>query len=336
MPRLRQNIVTKEWVVIAPGRSKRPQDFAQASSSKKSSKEDCPFCLENEDAYKFSIKEFETDNVYVIPNKYPAFVLEDEVTQKEGDYYPSYKSLGGHDVIIMKDHDKELWDYKKGVLEEYYYVYQRRINHFNRNPAVEYSMVIHNFGPKAGASIEHPHSQLMASAILPNRVDMELVGSQDFYKENNQCVFCWLVEKEGDKRIRVVGENDHFIAFTYWAARFPFETWIVPKKHEPFFEEIDRSQRLALADVFLQVLNKLNNSLNGPSYNYYIHTAPPRTEGRGKIKDYYHWHIEIAPRVNTFGGYELGSGMVIDVVSPERAAKYLNDHTKKKEEKTYA
>jgi UDPglucose--hexose-1-phosphate uridylyltransferase len=335
MPRIRQNIITKEWVVIAPERSQRPQDFVTAASSKRASKKDCPFCIENNVAYKTSIKKFETDNVYVIPNLYPAFVDQDEVTQKEGDYYPSYKSLGGHDVIILKDHDKEMGELKNQVLEEYYHTYQRRIDYFNQNPTVEYSMIIHNFGPEAGASIVHPHSQLMASSIIPTRIEMELRGSEDFYREKGECVFCWLVKKEQEKKIRVVGENRDFLAFTFWAARFPFEIWVVPKEHNLYFEKINRNQRLALADIFKQVLSKLNDSLNNPPYNYYIHTGPPRLENEKYLDKFYHWHIEIAPRVNTFGGYELGSSLIIDVVSPERAAMFLNKKSPQKE-KTFA
>jgi UDPglucose--hexose-1-phosphate uridylyltransferase len=324
VPRLRQNIVTDDWVVIAPERSKRPQDFAFATSPKKASKKDCPFCLEADDAYRFSIKEAETENVYVIPNKYPAFVFEDEVTQKEGDYYPSYKSLGGHEVIILKDHDKELADLKRGVLEEYYYVYQNRINHYRNNPTIEYAMVIHNYGPEAAASIIHPHSQIFASSIIPPLIEKEIVGSQRFFKEKKQCVFCWLVEQEQEKSVRVIAENRYFLAFTFWAARFPFESWIIPKSHQPYFEKINRTERLALAEVFSIVLKKLNRSLNNPPFNYFIHTTPPRMEGKGRIEEYYHWHMEIIPRVSKFGGYELGSGLVIDVVLPERAAKFLN------------
>lgn len=335
MPRIRQNIITGEWVVIAPERSQRPQDFITTASPKRASKKDCPFCIENNIAYQTSIKEFETENVYVIPNKYPAFVSQDDVVEQEGDNYPSYKSLGGHDVIILKDHHKELGELKRSVLEEYYHIYQKRINFFKQNPCVEYVMIIHNFGPEGGASIVHPHSQLMASGIIPGRIKKELSGSEEFFRQKNQCIFCWLIEKEQKTKVRVVADNGFFLAFTFWAARFPFEIWIIPKKHQLFFEEIDRSQRLALADIFKKVLNKLNNALNDPPYNYYIHTGPPRLENKKDLDKFYHWHIEIAPRVNTFGGYELGSGMVIDVVSPEKAAQFLNKKTKKTE-KTFA
>ncbi len=335
MPRLRQNIVTNDWVVIAPERSKRPQDFVQAASAKRTTKKECPFCVEANQAYKTNIKEAETDNIYVIPNLYPAFVNQDEVTLREGPYYPSYKSLGGHEVIVLKDHDTELCDLKRPILEEYYHVYQERINFYRDNPTIEYAMVIHNYGAESGASIEHPHSQLFASSIVPPLIKKEVQGSQRFFQDKKQCVFCWLVEQEKAKKIRVVAENDFFLAFTFWASRFPFETWVIPKEHQPFFEEINRTERLALAEIFLTVLGKINNALNLPPYNYFIHTTPPRMEEAGKVTEYFHWHLEIVPRVSHFGGYELGSGLVIDVVSPEKAALFLNEGTERDGE-TYA
>jgi len=330
VPRLRQNIVSGNWVVIAPERSKRPQDFIHSPSPKKAKKKECPFCVGKNSAYQFSIKEAETDHIYVIPNKYPAFVSQDEVTQKEGEYYPSYKSLGAHEVIILKDHNAELGNLEKSVLEEYYYVYQQRIKFYRDNPTIEYSMIIHNFGPESGASIEHPHSQLFASSVLPFLIDREIKNSRKFFEKEKRCLFCWLAEQEKNRQIRVIAENQHFIAFTFWAARFPFEIWILPKKHQPYFEDIDRSERLALAEVFQKVLGKLNKALNNPPYNYFIHSTPPRIEGVGRVEEYYHWHIELTPRVSLFGGYEIGSGVIIDVVSPEKAALFLNGKLEEK------
>lgn len=325
MPRLRENFITKEWVVVAPERSSRPKDFISTTPTEKAPKKDCPFCLKNNVAYKTSIERFETDNVYVIPNLYPAFVGQDEVTHIGGDYYPSHKSLGGHDVIILKDHDKELESLNRTVLEEYFYTYQRRLKYFNANPVVECSMVIHNFGSEAGASIVHPHSQLMASTVIPPRILKEVEGSKEYYLKTGRCVFCDLVKKERELGIRLIGENEYFIAFTFWAPRFAFETWIVPKNHRLFFEDISRTERLALADIFKLTLTKLSQSLNRPDYNYFIHSGPPRMENQKDLDKFYHWHLEITPRTNMFGGYELGSGMVISVVSPERAAKFLNN-----------
>ena len=321
MPKLRQNIVTGEWVVIAPERAKRPEDFVMASSPKRPLDDKCPFCLSNIDsAYQFSIKDAETQNIYVIPNKFPAFSKADGLIQEGGDLYCSTKSLGGHEVIILKDHQKEIFDGGAEMLMELFGVYQKRILYYNQDPTIEYSMPIHNFGPEAGASIEHPHSQFFASSIMPNLISKEITGAKAFYEDKHQCVFCAMIEEEKRQGVRVVAENDDFIAFTFFASRFPFETWVLPKKHMPTYETIDKGILENLAKIVYDVMSKLNNAIKSPPFNWWIHTGPTKKD---HLDDFYHWHMEIAPRVSKFGGYEMGSGIVIDVVSPELAAQFL-------------
>jgi len=317
MPKLRQNIITGDWVVISPERAKRPEDFITAATPKRQSKADCPFCIYGKkSAYKkFNLKEAETENVYVIPNKFPAFVLEDEILEEGGDFYPSYKSLGEHEVIVLKNHDIELRDLSAKVFLELLTVYQNRIIVHNKNPIVEYAFVIHNYGPEAAASIEHPHSQIFSPSIIPSYIEKELKGALGFYKENKKCVFCHLIEEEKKQNVRIVEENDDFIAFCFFAARFPFEIWLLPKRHSARFETISKKEKLSLVKIMKTIFSTLNHALNDPSFNFYIHNAPA---------------IEILPRVSKFGGYELGSGMVIDVVSPEHAAEFLRS-TKRKQ-----
>jgi UDPglucose--hexose-1-phosphate uridylyltransferase len=323
MPKLRQNVITKDWVVIAPERAKRPEDFVMAMSPKRHVDQQCPFCLNNpSSAYKFSIKDSETSNIYVIPNKYPAFVENHEVISEGGNLYFSTKSLGGHEVIVLKDHMKEIYEGGYELLEELYGVYLNRYNYWNKNPIIEYSMPIHNLGPEAAASIEHPHSQFFASSIIPNYVDKELKGALEFYHEKKRCIFCSIIEEELRQDCRIVAQNDDFIAFTFFAARFPFEIWVLPKNHQSHFENISSSERENLAKIVYELLKKINNTLRFPPFNWWIHSGPAKRDHTG---DYYHWHMEIAPRVSKFGGYEMGSGIVIDVVSPELAAKYLQN-----------
>lgn len=324
MPKLRQNIITGEWVVIAPERAKRPEDFVQAAAVKhREPKERCPFCV-NGESWKTRIAE--SKNVYVIPNKYPAFV-ESETLIKEGDgFYNDMKSVGGHEVIILKDedHDQDLPVLKTEILQDLLGVYQKRIIHHNSNPLIEYGMVIHNYGPEAGASVEHPHSQFFASPIIPNQIQKEINGSFDYFSREKKCVFCEMLNFEKTKKIRMVAENEHFSAFTFFAARFPFEIWILPKKHEPYFE---KNQKIEfLAKIMKVIFSKLDKTLNNPPLNFFVHTAPPKPVAQIKtdVDDFFHWHLEIAPRISKFGGYELGSGLIIDIVSPEKAAAFLN------------
>jgi len=321
MPKLRQNIVTGDWVVIAPERAKRPEDFVMAAAPKRHIDGKCPFCLINPNSsYQFSIKEAETKNIYTIPNKYPAFVNDEEVISEGGELYFSTKSLGGHEVIIVKDHEKEIYEGGQELLEELFGVYLNRYKFWRKEPTVEYIMPIHNLGPEAAASIEHPHSQLFVSSVIPNYIERELAGSLKFYEEKKKCVFCAILEEEKRQDIRIVAENNDFLVFTFFASRFPFEMWVLPKRHSGHFEEISQLELKNLAQIVDEVLGKLNKTLHFPPFNWWLHTGPSHKD---HIGDFYHWHLEIAPRVSKFGGYELGSGIVIDVVSPELAAGFL-------------
>ncbi len=321
MPKLRQNIVTGKWVVIAPERAKRPEDFVMAAAPKRHIDEKCPFCLTNpESAYKFSIKESETENIYVIPNKYPAFASSDEVIEEGGNFYFSTKAIGGHEVIVLKKHEVEVYEGGWEILAELFGVYQNRYRHYLADPTVEYAMPIHNLGPEAAASIEHPHSQFFASSIMPNLIEEEISGSKLYYADKGSCVFCDMIKEEKDHNIRIVAENDDFIVFTFFASRFPFEMWVLPKVHQLSFEEISEGERANMAKIVYDCIGRLNRSLRFPPFNWWIHTAPTKKD---HLQNFYHWHMEIAPRVSKFGGYEMGSGIVIDVVSPELAAQFL-------------
>ena len=321
MPKLRQNIVTGKWVVIAPERAKRPEDFVMAAAPKRHIDEKCPFCLTNpESAYKFSIKEVETEHIYTIPNKYPAFVQDQEVIEPAGDLYFSTKSIGGHEVIIVKDHQTEIYEGGWELLNELFGVYQERYRFYQKDPTIEYAMPIHNLGPEAAASIEHPHSQFFASSIIPNQIEDELKGAKHFYTDKGECVFCAMIREEKKLEVRVVAENNDFIGFTFFAARFPFEIWVLPKKHKTSFATISAGERENMAKIVYELITSLNKTLRFPPFNWWIHTSPTKED---HIGEYFHWHMEIAPRVSKFGGYEMGSGIVIDVVSPELAAQFL-------------
>ena len=177
MPKLRQNIITGEWVVISPERSARPEDYVMASSAKSGAPADCPFCIKNNNAYLSSIKEAETENVYVIPNKYQAFVKTDGVILEGDGFYQDTKSIGGHEVVIIKDHELDIFSESKEMINELIGVYLSRYKVYDDDPTISYTMIIHNHGPEAAASIEHPHSQLFASPILPSYIEKELLGS---------------------------------------------------------------------------------------------------------------------------------------------------------------
>lgn len=324
MPQLRQNIITGEWVVIAPERAKRPDEYVTAATVRRQAKAECVFCL-NKPEYQKRLEDFETKNIYTVPNKFPAFVeIEDHCSSRshkiEGDFYRVRPSTGGHDVVVVKDHDIDLPNFSQEIWEEMLEVFKMRYQYFARKGVI-YTMPIYNHGPEAGASIEHPHAQIFASNIIPNIPSRELHHTQEYFDRNGQCVFCKLLEHEKKFKIRIIAENKKFLAFTFYAARFPFEIWILPKHHQDRFENEKEATYRDLAEILRIILGKLNKALNDPPINIFWHSLPNTI----KSADYYHWHIEIAPRVQGYGGFELGAGTIIDVISPEKAAEYLRD-----------
>ena len=320
MPKLRQNPVTGDWVVIAPERAKRPDDYILPKPSpKKRVLEFCNFCPGGE-AYHQQIEDAGTKHIYVVTNKFPAFVPEEAVELDSGKIYYSQKSVGGHEVVSFIDHNTDLEEMPSPYLNELFEVYQKRIRFYNQDPIIEYTMPIHNHGAEAGESIEHPHSQIFASCIKPTMIEKELLGSKKFYEEEKKCIFCKMIKEEKENGQRLIFENEEFIAFCAYAARVPFELWILPKKHSERFEDMEPGVRGKLADIFQTIIAKLHHGLNDPPYNFYLHNSPIKKRHNGL---YYHWHLEVLPRLSRFGGYEMGSGIIVDVVSPERSAEFL-------------
>lgn len=323
MPQLRQNIVTGEWVVIAPERAKRPSDFVvSAHHDKPHECDSCPFCPGKE-AHTTRYKQFDTPHLYITPNKYPAFVSEGvhEVRNyyPEKGFYVAKPATGGHEVIVLNDSETKLPQFSQEVMVDLLTSFQRRYEYYRNDSHIEYVLGFYNHGLAAGASIDHPHAQLIASSIVPNHITDEMHGSERYYELAGRCVFCEILEHEWLERVRILAENDHCLMFTFFAARFPFEIWILPKQHHSNFEEANSNIVANLAAILRQGLALLNKTLTNPSLNFFIHSMPMT----GSNADYYHWHLEVAPRVANYGGFEMGGGTIIDVTTPEKAAGFL-------------
>lgn len=329
VPQLRQNIITGEWVVIAPERAKRPSDYITADTVKYQSKTDCVFCIENNVVYKDSIKKYEKNHTYVIPNKFPVFVEDNTCEPRsykvEDDFYRARPSTGGHDVVVVKDHNTDLPKFTKAIWLDLLKTFKERYLYFDKEKNVVYTMPIYNHGREAGASIEHPHAQIFASNIIPNIISQELHHTEKYLEHNGTCVFCDLIKHEKEFSNRVLFENDDFIAFAFYAARFPFETWILPKNHQSRFENELDAKLGNLAEILMNIFSTMDKTLNDPPINFLFHNLPNTVSET----DYYHWHIEIAPRITGYGGYEMGTNTIIDVYSPEKAAEYLKKNKPK-------
>src|SRR3990167_9232366 len=327
MPQLRQNIITGEWVVIAPERAKRPDDYAKKREKEvnlTSVNERCVFCSDGRE-YQRRYKQLTNRHTWVIPNKYPAFLLDEKKLSTrsiypENSFFRAKAALGEHDLIIIKEHQISMPCFSLPIWQDLLEMIQLRMIAHHQNSQVEHIMPIYNHLSQAGASIAHPHAQIFSSPVVPNEINREIDGAERYFNNNGFCVFCDLISHEQKHKLRVVEENDHFIAFTFYAARFPFEVWILPKYHESNFETTHRKQGDNLAKILKNTTSRLNQFLVNPPMNWWIHSLPTIEEKSA----YYHWHIEIAPRITGYGGYELGANMVIDIQSPEAAARYLN------------
>lgn len=331
MPQLRQNIITGEWVVIAPERAKRPHDFFIPKSVKTADKKNCPFCIGSEGYHaNEKVHNASSENIYVIENRYPAFVEnEKKVSTRsfypEKGFYRARPSVGDHEVLVIKDHDKNVMNFGVPIMTELLEMIRSRYIWMKEHEKVVSIVPIYNHGAEAGASIDHPHAQIFASGIVANSIEQEKRGAERYFGINGACVFCDLIAHELHEKVRVVEENDHFLAATFFAARFPFETWIYPKKHESQFELTSKTSMNELAQILCSTLEKIDKTLDNPPLNMYIHTLPTISEDSAS----YHWHLEITPRISNFGGFELGSNIIIDIMSPEEAADYLRS-TKRK------
>ncbi|MCX6765692.1 MAG: DUF4921 family protein [Candidatus Moranbacteria bacterium] len=321
---LRQDIITGDWVVIATGRAKRPEDFSKNEHQKDDNGiENCLF----EDPEK-SVQEKDvliyrrSDNEWtlrVFPNKYPAFSQhKGPCSLEEGPYF-AMPGTGYHEVVVTRDHWRQMAIMDALEVAEVVDAYQERYLFLMSQKNVNFISVFHNHGKEAGASVVHPHSQIMAIPVVAPYIKMELDGAELYNRSNRHCAYCIISEYEAQSKKRIVFENDEFIAFCPFASRAAFEVWVMPKKHSPYFERIADESKFKLAEVFGKALNSIYKALNDPPYNFYIHTSPCD----GKDYPHFHWHIEILPHTATWAGFELETGIEISTIQPEVAAEYL-------------
>lgn len=330
MPELRKDPVTNRWVIIASERAKRPSDFVVESQILKHGF--CPFCYGNEDKTPPEIIAYYNDGnrkpntpgweVRVIPNKFPALQIEGELERKGVGMYDMMNGIGAHEVIIeTPEHDKSLSELSDLQVEKVIHAYKDRGIDLKKDIRFEYILIFKNYGDAAGASLEHPHSQLIATPIVPKRVIEEIRGAHQYFEYKERCVFCDIIREELGNPERIISENTNFLSFEPFAPRFPFETWILPKKHSSDFLEINDEVIKDLARILKDTIGRIKKALNDPPFNYILHTAPLKKQYR----EVEHWHFEIMPKLTKVAGFEWGSGFYINPTPPEEAAKYLRE-----------
>lgn len=328
MPELRQDVVTGNWTVVATERAMRPSDLSEVKPVEISGPEDCPFCPGNERMTPPELYALRPDGtpcdgpgwrMRVIPNKFPAF-KHCEVVADSNVLFSRNPAEGTHEVIIHSPaHELRLADMPDEDVALLIELYRERYLINAADCDVNYVHIILNYGAEAGASLEHPHTQLFGIPLLPPYQKLELEGSSGYMDRTGSCVFCDLIAGEIEGEQRVVALNDKFVAITPFASRFPFEIWIIPRLHQPSFGLISDAQIKSFAEMLRDILGKLDRKFANPPLNYYIHSAPCDGQEYGC----YHWHLECFPRVATPGGFEWGTEMMINVVTPEHAAEFL-------------
>ena len=320
---LRQDIITGDWVVIATGRAKRLQDYIFQKTEYPQMTEKCPFCFPEETGQEDDVLVYRREDgdwsLRVLPNKYPAFSRSRAPHHREEGPYFSMDGVGYHEVIITRDHERQIANLDPMEVAEIIDAYQDRYISLMNKKSVNFIGIFHNHGKDAGASIEHPHSQLMAIPIISPGVRLELNGAELYYKSNRKCVFCTIADWELESKKRLLFENDNFLAFCPFSSRAAFEIWVMPKKHKPYFERITNEEKVDLGEALQKVIYSIYQALDDPPYNFYLHTAPCD----GKDYPHYHWHIEILPKTSTWAGFELSTGVEISAIEPERAAGEL-------------
>lgn len=329
MPELRKDPIIGRWVIISTERGKRPHDFVIEEEVTKGGF--CPFCPGNEHTTPpeiFAIREPGTEpnspgwHLRVVNNKFPALVLLGEPDRQGEGMFDKMNGIGTHEVIIENtDHDLTLSTIPVESFVEVLITYRERIKALAQDPRFGYVLIFKNQGRAAGASLEHSHSQLIGLPIVPELVMEELNGSKFYYNWKERCVFCDMIRQELQRRVRVVLENQEFVAVCPFAPRSPFEVWILPKTHFSSFVDTPEKSYSLLAEIFSETLKRLEKSLGKAPYNFILHTAPIREP---EIP-YYHWHFEIMPKLTLMAGFEWGSGFFINPTPPEDAAQYLRE-----------
>jgi UDPglucose--hexose-1-phosphate uridylyltransferase len=330
MPDLRKDPIVGRWVIIAKNRAKRPADLAEGTSLRPSGGF-CPFCEGQESHTPGEIASCRAADtlpdqpgwtVRVVPNKFPALEIEGGLNKRGEGMYDMMRGVGAHEVIIESpSHLISTTQLSNDHLRDIFWIYRDRLIDLKQDGRLVYGMIFKNAGAAAGASLEHAHSQLIVTPIVPISVSEEIDGSHAYYRYRGRCVFCDMLEQELASERRIVLDSPDFVAFCPFAARFPFETWIVPTSHASHYETLSRESCDELARVVKRVLLNIETALDRPAYNYIIHTAPFDTPAL----PHYHWHIEIIPRVTRTAGFEWGTGFYINPVPPEEAAAFLRE-----------
>jgi UDPglucose--hexose-1-phosphate uridylyltransferase len=329
MPELRQNFFTKEWVIIATDRAKRPEELATHRSAQPvpSFVDTCPFCPGNEsktppEVMRFPSNPNEPWQVRVVPNKFAALSTEAHPTRSLQHLRRRIDGFGYHEVIAdSPDHSRCMALLPDAHVANILRVFRDRYNILSLDQRIAHITLFKNHGTDAGASLQHPHSQLIATPVIPSQVRHSLFEALRHYDDVGECMYCHMVEREVEDQTRIVIKSEHFVAMEVFASATPFATHIFPLRHMASFGDINDQEITDLARALRTVLAKIYVGLENPDFNFTVRSGPSEYGGAR----HFHWYLSVIPRLTRVAGFELGSGMFINTVLPEAAAEFLRN-----------
>jgi len=339
MSELRFDPLQRRWVIIAAGREARPTDFGPLPDTEIETV--CPFCEGNEDQTPPEIFADRDEGgspdspgwrVRVIPNKFPALGEGGQVELRTVGLYGAMAGVGAHEVIIeTPEHSIGLADLNEGQILLVFKTFRRRILALQQDERFRYCILFKNHGAASGASLSHAHTQLVALPIIPETVTTEVAAAGIYFEKEKRCLMCDLIDRDLAARERIIRDDADFLSVTPFASRFPFECRVIPVDHNSAFETISNETLGRLTAAMKDTLLRLKDGLKDPPYNIILHTVPNYGSSPGRSKDTemlemsYHWYFEIVPRLTKLGGFELGTGMNINQMPPEEAARFLRE-----------
>jgi UDPglucose--hexose-1-phosphate uridylyltransferase len=357
-PELRKDPISGRWVIISSARAKRPEaPEPRREEESAEARARCPFCSGHEQETPPEIYTIRNNGeppnspgwiTRVVPNKFPAFGIFPEINLRRVGMFQMATGYGAHEVVIESpEHDTYLEQQSLQQVASIVDTWWERNIDLERDPKLKYVLLFKNHGKAAGASLTHPHAQIIATTVVPDALKVKLINAKEHYERGEGCIWCRQIDQlfyyenkiynpdgsvlvEVHQRDRVVAESEKFLAYIPFAPRMPYEIHIVPKSHQYSFIETTVEERVELARMLKLVLMKVYKLLGNPPYNFYIHSSPnlsvrPRTGDYMTIREDFHWHIEILVRTTIWAGFEQGSGIYINPLNPTDAARYLRE-----------
>lgn len=331
MSELRFDPISRAWVIIAPERGERPSDFLPAAREQR--EEPCPFCLIRDGAapaVHVAARAVGNDAIAVVANRFPALRIEREARGRAVGPYDQAGGVGAHEVVVESQrHDVAFEDLPEGHLAAVLSVWRDRVADLSNDPRFQHITVFKNAGPAAGATLRHAHSQIIATPVRPTRAAAEVAAAEAYFAQRGRCLVCDVLDFEREAGARIVEVTERFVAYCPYASCHPFAVVIAPRDHAADFGQLSDHDALALAGVVERTLRRLRLALAGADYNLGVHSAPiPRAAARSRcdldsVSLRWHWRLEITPRIQTWGGFELTAGVCINPVAPEDAAEHL-------------